>query len=888
MNDSAVPIRHTQCRRALPRAYQAFERRANARPNDLALVYGDRKVPYGELNRRAEAVAGVLAELGVRSGHLVAIALDRSPDMIAALLATLKAGAAFLPLDIEHPAGRLEFIFDDARPRWCLTHQALLERLPMAWQSVAWCDGNGLAIIRQKDSRHFDRRPWLAYAIYTSGSTGQPKAALLTHYGLAHLVAAERRLLQLGPGRRVLQFASPAFDAAMWEIFGALTSGATLVLADANELLPGEPLRDTIERQEIDTLTLPPSVLAMLGSSDLPRLQTLVVAGEACGAALASQWSVGRCLINAYGPTEATICATAYLCPPGEQPAPPLGNPLPHVELLLLDSDLQPVSTGEPGELCLAGPGLAKGYLNRPERTAEKFVQHPLVRHHDRRLYRTGDLVRRRGDGELEFLGRLDRQVKIRGVRIEPDEITAVLESHPGVHAAATVAVQDGARTRLASFAIPKAGSLLSVAELRQRLYARLPAAMIPASLTFRNHWPLTTNGKLDHQALVLLAAAKPRSDNDCEAANRSVSSVSAIEGECERDLTELVRALLGVPHVGPHGDFFEMGGDSLKAAELLISIERKFCRRISIGQLLAHSTVARLSRLIGINEPAKCSTLVPLTSDAHVADFERSQDRATSSQNSHEFCYDIGSQAPWFFVHPAGGSAACYRRLAQAVGRDRLSYGIESPALTGDEPPPAAIEAMADRYLCDVLVVQPRGPYLLAGWSLGGLVAYEMAHRLRMAGHDVPVLVLIDSGVLYSFELLRRFVPTSDVPAFLWKTADRERMYARLREHEGHRLLPGMPHEQLSRRMFETFWANVAAAYHYSPPDDDGPLTLIVGTEAQGKHHPYQEWLRRSKNIKLYELPARHLDLLEPPHVEQLAGILRSSTEAHLSEFGA
>ena len=677
-------------------------------------------------------------------------------------------------------------------------------------------------------------------------------------------------MLQLAPGRRVLQFASPAFDAAVWEIFGSLASGATLVLADREDLLPGERLCRTIERQKIDTVTLPPSVVAMLGSPELPTLRTLVVAGEACGAALASQWSVGRRLINAYGPTEATICATAYVCGQGKQPAPPLGEPLPHVEWLVLDSHLRPVATNQPGELCLAGPGLAQGYLNRPELNAEKFVRHPLVRYQDGRLYRTGDLVRRRGDGQLEFLGRIDRQVKIRGVRIEPDEVTAAIERHPAVQAAATIAVNEGGTVRLDAFAIPRADSPLSPADLRAWLHARIPAAMIPSSLKLVDRWPLSPNGKLDEQALLSLAAAKPSQ----ERSQRQPASCSPakLEGS-QRWVADLFGQVLRVPRVGGSDDFFELGGDSLQATELLIGIEKQFGRRLSLSQFLAHSTVARLAHMLDNRERALPSTIVPLAGNASAMGFVRSP-------------ADTGGWCPWFFVHPAGGSAACYRNLARAIGYGRPCFGIESPALAGNEPPLATIEAMADRYLAEMLEMQPSGPYLLAGWSLGGLVAYEMVHRLRKAGRAVPALVLIDSGVLYSFELLRQFVPTDDVPAFLWKAADRERMYARLRRHEGRRLLPDMPDERLARLMFDTFWANVEAAYHYSPPDNDGPLTLVVGADARGKRHPYREWRRRCATIDVHELPARHLDLLEPPCVGQVAGILRSSAKAAFSEI--
>ncbi|HEV3004252.1 MAG TPA: alpha/beta fold hydrolase, partial [Pirellulales bacterium] len=761
----------------------------------------------------------------------------------------------------------------------CLTHCSLFGSLPLERRAITWRGREGLIVVGdgkapsqitgrgdglQSLGRRGGRRKGgrLAYAIYTSGSTGRPKAALLTQLGLANLIAAQRPLLRLRPGRRVLQFASLAFDAAVWEIFAALTSGATLVLADSRDLLPGECLRRTIERERIDTLTLPPSVLAMLGSPDLPELKTLILAGEACSAALASQWSAGRQVINAYGPTEATVCATAYECPCGEQPAPPLGNALAGVELLVLDRQLRPAEPGQAGELCIAGIGLARGYLNRPELTAEKFIQHPLVCHHDSRLYRTGDLVRRRSDGQLEFLGRIDRQVKVRGVRIEPDEVSAAMERHPAVQAAATLVTRHQTVVRLASFAIPRPGADLSVSSLRPWLHAQLPAAMVPSSLTLVERWPLLPNGKLDEQALLSFARLDNRSETTPpESATADVldlvtSQVGAAQhGRNSRELCREVggiyQRLLNTSPVVPNDDFFELGGDSLQAMELLMLVEQRFGRRLSIAQFLGNSTVGALARLLAGARPSEDATLVPLQAR--------------------------GTRPPLFLVHPAGGSVICYRHLARELGHDQPCYGLQSPALVAEGLAATSIEAMADRYLNDLLRARPRGPYLLVGWSLGGLVAYEMAHRLRQTGRAAPLLVLIDSGVLFSFQLLRQFVPTGDVPAFMWSQADRERMYARLRRHEGQVLIPASTDEALARRTFDVFWANVEAAYHYSPPDYAGEVTLIVGDEAGGKYHPLNEWRRRCQAVHVYEVPGKHLEILQPPCVGRLAAIINS-----------
>jgi amino acid adenylation domain-containing protein len=842
-------------------AHESIECQARSTPQATAVVHGVQSLSYQSLDERANALAERLTWLGVGPDRLVGIFLDRSFEMVISLLAVMKAGGAFLPFDADHPRERLRCLLSDARPRWIITHHSLADSLPVEYGMTIKRERDRLIVMHCADKPALNHRPpaqriradysvgsagsRLAYAIYTSGTSGEPKAALLTHAGLANLIAAERRLLRLGPGRRVLQFASLAFDAAIWEIFAALASGATVVLADRSRLLPGENLRRTVELENIDTLTLPPSVLEMLGPPGLPGLTTLIVAGEACPSRLASQWSVGRRFINAYGPTEATVCATAYECPAGEQSAPPLGEPLPGVELLLLDDRLQPVGDGRPGELCIAGAGLARGYMNRPKLTAEKFIRHPLVNDHDGRLYRTGDLVRRRADGRLEFLGRIDRQVKIHGVRIELDEISTVLTRHPDVRAATTLATGDRRSRHLASFVIPRAESSVSTASLRCWLRARLPAAMLP-SLTLVSHWPLTANGKLDETSLLALETAKKKAK---PAGNSSRSRIGTTAEICD-----LFRQQLQVPFVGPDDDFFELGGNSLQAAELLARIGHRFGHSLTLGDVVTSSTAAALAQRLADGRCLSGSTIVvPL----HAG----------------------GTRPPLFVVHPAGGSVACYRALARALGHDQACYGLQSPALVGDEPPTASIGEMAERYLDEVAHIAPRGACLLAGWSLGGIVAYEMAHRLRTAGRDVPALILIDSGILFSFQLLRRFISPDEVPPFLWNQADRERMYAHVRR-ECPQLIPTTADECLARRCFDVFWANVEAAYHYSPPDSEGPMTLVVGNEAQSKYHPAREWRRSCQTVHVHELAANHLELLQPPYVNRVAHIIQSSIE--------
>ena len=419
-----------------------FEGQVVRTPNAVAVVFGEALLTYGELNRRANQLAHVLIRRGVGPEQLVGLCVERTPEMIVGLLAILKAGAAYLPLDLAYPAARLALMLDDARPGLILASAETAPRLPAGYGYLVieadgdTADGDTNPTDAQRLSALAVGHP--AYVIYTSGSTGRPKGVVVTHAGVAALAAAQVERLGVTAASRVLQFASLNFDASLWEVVMALTSGAALVLAPP-EALSGLPLRALLAGQRVTHATLPPAVLATLGEADLP-LCCLAVAGEACPAPLLAQWSAKRLMVNAYGPTESTVCATisARL---DDGPAP-IGTPIPGTRVYVLDAALEPVPAGVAGELYIAGAGLARGYLNRPGLTAERFVADPHGAPGSR-MYRTGDLARWRSDGALDFLGRSDQQIKLRGFRVELGEIEAALAAQPGVAQVAVVARDD-------------------------------------------------------------------------------------------------------------------------------------------------------------------------------------------------------------------------------------------------------------------------------------------------------------------------------------------------------------------------------------------------------------------------------------------------------------
>ncbi len=566
---------------------ESFEGWADRTPDKIAVVAPGAAFTYAELDRRANRLARSLRSRGVTAESRVGLCIERSPAMIVAVLGILKAGAAYVPLDPAYPRERLAFMIEDARLPVLLTEERLLGFLPENAAPVTLC----LDADESESARAGDRRlsaealpESLAYVIYTSGSTGRPKGVMVHRQGLSNAVDAFRRLLGVQPTDRVPQLASLSFDASAAEIGMALSAGATLVLGPRERLLAQDELKALLESCTL--AVLPPSLLATLAPKDLPDLKTLIVGGEACPPELARRWSAGKRFWNGYGPTEAAICATAERYTGGERL--PIGRPIDWVEAYVLDRRGHPVPAGVPGELCLSGPGLARGYLNRPERTAASFVPHPLATLPGERLYRTGDLCRQSHDGEIEFLGRLDHQVKIRGLRIELGDIEAALLSSPGVRDAVVVVREDpsdradrspGDR-RLVAYVVGE----FSVAELRAALRERLPDYMVPAAFVTLETLPLTPTRKVDRKAL---PAPEPPGGGEEPLAPRT---------PVEEILAGIWAELLGLDRVGAGANFFELGGHSLLATRVMSRLRDTLGVELPLSDLFTAPTLADLA----------------------------------------------------------------------------------------------------------------------------------------------------------------------------------------------------------------------------------------------------------------------------------------------------
>ncbi|MEC5387824.1 amino acid adenylation domain-containing protein [Uliginosibacterium sp. H3] len=484
-------------------AHELFEEQVRLRPEAPALVFGDASLSYAELNVRANQLAHYLITQGVGPEKLVGVCVKRSMDMVIALLGILKAGGAYVPLDPTYPADRLAFMVADARPTLLLTQQALSGLVQQDDIPVLCMDQEipGLTGLPQDNLAGRATPDTLAYVIYTSGSTGRPKGVALAHRGLSNLCMAQGEAFEVTEDSQALQFASISFDAAVSETFVTLAKGACLHLIRQESLRSAHEIMSLIEKSGINIVTLPPSLLSVLPARPLPALKTLVLAGEAWSPELTRTWAPGRRMLNAYGPTEGTVCATWFKVDAAVGHSVPIGKPLQNVKTYILDQHGLPVPAGVPGELFIAGPGLARGYLNRPELTAERFVTNPFCQSYSGRMYRTGDKARYLEDGNIEFLGRVDNQVKLRGYRIELGEIEASLTAHEDVRDAVVIVREDHpGEKKLVAYVITSAQPGVPV--LKSHLKSTLPDYMVPQAFVFLNSFPMTPNGKVDRKSL--------------------------------------------------------------------------------------------------------------------------------------------------------------------------------------------------------------------------------------------------------------------------------------------------------------------------------------------------------------------------------------------------
>ena len=564
---------------------ESISTHATLRPNAPAIVSNGQVLTYADLGMLADALVGRLKRTITRREMRVGVFLDRSAELVVALLAILKVGAVYVPLDPTYPPARLRFMAEEAGLDVLVTSRALANRARKLGTNVVLLDRAQLTLPVMPAARSgafLDDRQ-LAYIIFTSGSTGHPKGAMVTHGGLRSLMAAQQSVIRVRPDDRILFFSSPSFDASIFEIGLAFGAGATLYIEPRDALLPGPRFIRLVRERRVSILTIPPSALAAVPVETCPDLRTLIVAGEACSPELVRRWSSGRRFINAYGPTETAVWATAADCSDSTRP-PSIGRPIPNTHVLVLDGDLCPVPPGIPGEIFIGGAGVARGYVNRPELTAERFVPHPFRK--GERLYRSGDIARRRRDGNIEFVRRADEQVKIRGFRIEPGEVEVVLAHHQDVTHAAVVARKDrSGEPYLAAYVVPAPQSSVSVDKLRRYLSLWLPQYMVPSTIVFLEALPSTPSGKLDRRAL-----PEPKAQGRI-----MTSTLTPLENR----ISHVWSDVLGIQQIGAADNFFDLGGHSLLVTQVIVRLESMLGVDIPVRSLFEGPTLTEFSATV-------------------------------------------------------------------------------------------------------------------------------------------------------------------------------------------------------------------------------------------------------------------------------------------------
>jgi amino acid adenylation domain-containing protein len=867
-NDTAVE------RRSAPLVHELFAWHARRRPDAVAVRWEGGQLSYGELERRSNRLAHHLRSRGVGAEVRVALCTDRTPERVTAIVAVLKAGGAYLSLDPAYPRERLALLLTDAGAPVLLTDAQGALSLPTNRAAVIRLDGGWGEVQGEEEgapSPPLDPSN-LAYVVYTSGSTGRPKGVGIPHAGLLNLVLWYQDCFDLRPGDRGTQVASPAFDASVVELWPFLAGGGELSIPEEETRLSSPGMVRWWSETGI-TLAYLMTPLAEGVLEELRRsgaglplaVRSLFTGGDRLHGRPTAE--VGFQLWNTYGPAEYTVTTSAIAVEADDGSAlPSIGRPLPNTQVHVLDRFQQPCPVGVPGELYVGGIGLARGYLDAPARTAEKFVPSPaasLQGEPGGRMYRTADLVRWLPDGSLEFLGRLDRQVKIRGLRIELGEIESVLGQHPDLREVAVLVREDrpGAR-RLTAYAVAREPATPPPSEtLRRFLADRLPEYMVPAAFVFLDALPLTPNGKVDHRAL----PEPHRSNSD-------LAELIGPRDTLELELIALWQAVLDVQPIGVRERFFELGGHSLLAVRLITVLRERFQRDIPLALLFQEGTVEGLARMLrggaGVAEESPLLTL-----------------RAS------------GDLPALFLAHPAGGGLAVYGRLVQHLGSAQPVHGFQARGLATEDAPQSRIEEMASSYVRSLRAFQP-GPYHLAGASMGALVAFEVACQLRSMGDEVKLLALIDPpppnsspaddlGEPEDLPVLRLFASEYGLAVEqeqLEPLTDEERLARLVDLGTAAGVIPATVDRAIGilflRRMVRVFKAGAVAARKYVPGIYSGQITLLRAAERlDGEPKPQEagDWSRHcSRPITVLSISGNHNTMLGEPHVRRVASLLR------------
>ncbi|GFZ99055.1 non-ribosomal peptide synthetase [Okeania sp. KiyG1] len=899
-NDTKVDYPQGKC------IHELFEAQVEKTPNAVAVVLAEEKLTYSQLNIKANQLAHYLQKLGVKPETHLGICVERSLEMVVGILGILKAGGAYVPLDSNYPSERLAYMLADAKVSVLLTQESLVTSLPEHQAQVVCLDKDWEAIAQfsTENLTSAVKPEKLGYIIYTSGSTGKPKGVAMSQRALVNLIMWQQQEAIIGEGAKTLQFAPISFDVSFQEIFSTLYSGGTLVLVSQEIRRDSFALMQFMIDNKVDKLFVPFVALQQLATvaaqcQTLPQLREIVTAGEQLQMTpdlIELMKRLPNCrLQNQYGPSESHVVSAYSLQGAVESwPAlPPIGRPIANNQLYIFDRNLKPVPIGVPGELYIGGVGVANGYLNRPEMTAEKFINIPIpsslergrleeiplpsplergrlevpplrrgVRGDNISLYKTGDLARYLPDGNIEFIGRIDNQVKIRGFRIEIGEIETTIAQHPTVKETVVLAREDNpGNKRLVAYIVPETETEQKIVpQLKQYLKEKLAEYMVPSAFVVLPQLPLTPNGKVNRRALPAPDISSFSESNNFVAPRDNI----------EQQLAEIWSEILNIHPVGIKNNFFELGGHSLLAVNLMAKIQQRFAKQLPLSTLFTNPTIEDLASLIRGESQVISSSLVPLQTQ--------------------------GNKQPFFCVHPAGGHVFYYQELSHYLGNNQPFYGLQAQGFNEGEKIFTNVEDMAEFYIKTMQEFQPEGPYQIGGWSFGGVVAFEMAQQLVQQGQEVSLLALLDPWApilldpnkkidnLYMRGVLSRYfggmfgVTNLVNEEELIGLNHEEQIEFIIDKAENLKLFPEEATREQNRRFIDVIIGTLKATYAYKRRPYPGKVTVFRGQE---KHphgiDPQLVWVEMYAildvaDMEVVMVPGNHFTFIKEPHIKVLA----------------
>jgi len=832
----------------------------------VALTFHDRSLTYQNLYDSSNKLAKILIDQGVKTGDVVGLALDRSPEMVISLLAILKSGAAYVPLDPEYPKDRIEFMLEDSSAKILLTSKKYHRHFTSQATEIL------IEYALEKFNNYSADEPEInvdgqdmAYILYTSGSTGKPKGVQIRHFNLVNVLLSFQNEPGITAADNILAVTTISFDIAGIDLYWPLISGAQLTLVDSATAKDGRLLLDIVKNEQISIMQATPYTWRMMleagWDNQLPF--KILCGGEALPKDLANKLT-RRCtaLWNVYGPTETTIYSTVKHIESDKDIT--IGKPVANTQIYILNEALNNVADGEVGEIFIGGDGVAKGYLNRPELTAEKFIDNPFSGKAGDKMYRTGDLGKFREDGDIICLGRIDHQVKVRGFRIELEEIEHALLKEAGIKQTVVIAREDTpGDARLVAYVVLENGSAISDFKLQtdswhQSLMAVLPEYMVPDDFVLMDTIPITPNGKIDRKAL-------PKPDF-----NRTGDYV-APRTDVEKQVAEIWEELMGIEKISIFDNFFRLGGRSLVAVQIMARIEKVTGIRLPLATLFEHSTIEKLA--LRLNVDAKSITwesLVPIKPQ--------------------------GSKMPIYIVHGAGLNVLLFNALAMNMDEEQPVYGLQAKGLNGIDEPLDVMEEIAANYIAEIIAQNPTGPYALAGYSLGGTIAYEMAHQLMAMGKQVKMLAVFDTYAkqtdifdppvkrtfnrirLVGMKFFNSLLLLAQDPkrTFEYKTTLAKRRIIRL-----YWKLKGKDQKQEGFFAYDNEIDEASAKakrnYYQKPLDIKVDLFRAKKRTFYMDDYEYMGWREFAlKGVNVHDIPGEHNTIFAPPNDEQFAAVLQ------------